>query len=321
MNGFIYKITNRVNNKVYIGQTHHTVEYRWKQHIRNYNIEKRQQPLYKAFAKHGLDNFSIEAIEEVPIEKLDEREIYWISKYNSFKEGYNATIGGSGGRIYYWTDNKYEEIRTLYLSGFTSKKIADLYNVNATTILDILHQLNIKTNKNPLSMNAQEREEFIKDYQTGVSLKELGRRYNTDKETVKRFLIKNGVCLRVKSQILKDENLMNSLIEDFLNGVPSKQLEEKYHSDIRTIKKILTQHGLNSKSVTKKTKKGRLFLGDSECLELIRLFNKGYSKKSLAEKFNINITTVYAILKRYNIDYIKYNRSTSVQPPQLKEEG
>lgn len=48
-------------------------------------------------------------------------------------------------------------------------------------------------------MNAQERESFIQDYKTGVSLKELASRYNTDKETVKRFLVKHNVDLKIRS--------------------------------------------------------------------------------------------------------------------------
>jgi hypothetical protein len=91
--------------------------------VKNFNIEHRQQPLYCAFAKYGLENFEVTTIEEVNVTQLDEREIYWIAKYDSFNKGYNATIGGSGGRIHYWTDEKYEEIRTLYLSGYTAYKI------------------------------------------------------------------------------------------------------------------------------------------------------------------------------------------------------
>ena len=67
MNGFIYKITNRVNNKMYIGQTRFTVEHRFKQHIKNFNIEHRSQPLYNAFAKYGIENFEVSVLEECPI--------------------------------------------------------------------------------------------------------------------------------------------------------------------------------------------------------------------------------------------------------------
>ena len=73
--------------------------------IKNYNIEHRQQALYKAFDKYGIENFTVEQVEECPVEKLDEREIYWIAYYDSFKSGYNSTLGGKSGCKYFFTDN------------------------------------------------------------------------------------------------------------------------------------------------------------------------------------------------------------------------
>jgi hypothetical protein len=44
--------------------------------------------------KYGIENFFVEKIEECEEDRLDEREIYWIQKYNSFNDGYNSTLGG-----------------------------------------------------------------------------------------------------------------------------------------------------------------------------------------------------------------------------------
>lgn len=319
MKGFIYKITNRVNNKVYIGQTHFTVEHRWKQHIRNYNIEHRKQPLYKAFDKYGLDNFYIEPIEEVESEELDKREMYWIAYYNSFKEGYNANIGGTG-KIYTWTDNQYEEIRSLYLSGFTTKKIAELYKVSAYTIIGILKSMNIKLRRNPMDMNAYEAQELIRDYTTGFTLTTLAKRYNTDRETIKRFLISKGVDIRKKSQILNNPELIKNLINDFLSGKRYTDLEETYHTDTRTIKRILVINGINIKAYRglRQTVKGAFCLTDEQCLEAIKDYNSKISVKDIAKKYKIHVTTVYELLKRYNVKCNRYNHSKSVQV--LKED-
>jgi hypothetical protein len=54
-------------------------------------------PLYRAFSKYGIDNFSIEEIEQCDSDKIDEREIYWIDYFNSYRKGYNCTAGGEGG--------------------------------------------------------------------------------------------------------------------------------------------------------------------------------------------------------------------------------
>ena len=94
--GYIYKITNNINNKCYVGKTERTIQARWSEHIRP-SKWKLDLPLYRAFSKYGIDNFSIEEIEECDNAILDEREIYWIDYFNAYREGYNCTIGGEGG--------------------------------------------------------------------------------------------------------------------------------------------------------------------------------------------------------------------------------
>lgn len=313
MNGYIYKITNKVNNKVYIGQTRYTIESRWRQHCKNYNFEHRPQPLYKAFEKYGLDNFTVETIEEVQVEKLDEREMYWIAYYDSFKNGYNATLGGQGGKTLIWTDDKYEDIRTLYLSGFTCKKISELYNVSRWTIEQILKSLDVKLRRHPLDMNAQEANEFIENYKQGFSLTELAKRYNTDRETVKRFLLKKNVDLRNHSLILKDEKLQQKMIDDFLNGVPYRDLEKTYHSDSRTLQRILVRHNIDLK--LKRGVRNDLKLSSEQQLEIIKLYNqKVLTLKQIANKFNLDVSTIYITLERCGIKCRRYNISKSVQP-------
>ena len=76
---FIYKITNDVNEKVYIGKTLRSVEKRWKEHIQDSKREHTEnRPLYRAMNKYGIDNFHIETIEECSDELVEEREVFWI---------------------------------------------------------------------------------------------------------------------------------------------------------------------------------------------------------------------------------------------------
>lgn len=88
----IYKITNNLNNKCYIGQSL-IIEERWKEHKRN--AWNKITPLYKAIRKYGLKNFTFSIIEECDSELLNDREKYWISYYNSFNNGYNNNKGGN----------------------------------------------------------------------------------------------------------------------------------------------------------------------------------------------------------------------------------
>lgn len=93
----IYKITNTLNNKCYIGQSIN-IENRWKQHIYESKNLRRHYKIHLALSEFGIENFTFEVLEECPLDTnvLNERERYWIKYYNSFEEGYNATKGGQG---------------------------------------------------------------------------------------------------------------------------------------------------------------------------------------------------------------------------------
>ena len=93
----VYKITNKINNKIYIGQTIQRVNKRFSAHIRNSKKPKPNMLIARAIKRYGEKNFFIEEIEKCnSIKQLNEREIYWIKKLNSKnrKIGYNLTDGG-----------------------------------------------------------------------------------------------------------------------------------------------------------------------------------------------------------------------------------
>ena len=74
---YIYKITNIINNKLYIGKTVSTIEKRFTEHIKQSKITQTQKrPLYNAINKYGIENFVIEIIEECDTREVNEREKY-----------------------------------------------------------------------------------------------------------------------------------------------------------------------------------------------------------------------------------------------------
>lgn len=92
----IYKITNKINGKIYIGQSVNITK-RWNTHKRRAFIPSKEYDkyLYRAFRKYGLENFSFEVEEECLKEELSEKENYYILLYhsNDDKYGYNETTG------------------------------------------------------------------------------------------------------------------------------------------------------------------------------------------------------------------------------------
>ena len=107
-NYVIYLITNKINGKIYIGQTKNL-----KRRITDHFKKKSEKiistsKLYKAIEKYGKDNFDIKIIDKCTKNDVDEREIYWISYYDSTnsKIGYNITPGGNKGPEHVGCDNK-----------------------------------------------------------------------------------------------------------------------------------------------------------------------------------------------------------------------
>lgn len=90
----IYKITNKITNKAYIGQSIQ-IEERFKEHKNPINWQREKgKKLYQDFIKFGLNNFVFEVLEECEVYLLNEKEQYWISYYNTYPNQYNMTPGG-----------------------------------------------------------------------------------------------------------------------------------------------------------------------------------------------------------------------------------
>ena len=136
--GYIYKITTTQSNKVYIGQTTNSLEYRFAEHKKNAKLGIKYH-LYNAIRKYGEDTFNIELIEQCDNQDLDNREKYWISYYNSYNNGYNMTIGGEGNRIY---DD--EEIVELYKKLGTQRKVSEVLGCHVSTVKKACRAHNVK---------------------------------------------------------------------------------------------------------------------------------------------------------------------------------
>lgn len=138
---YIYKITNTVNGKVYIGKTMLTVKERWREHCKDSIKERcKDRPLYRAMRKYGKDRFTIEQLEECDEKVLSDREIYWIDQYRSFRCGYNATLGG-GGKSYI----DYDKIVDTYQKIGNQREVARTLKVDTETVRKALEFRHVET--------------------------------------------------------------------------------------------------------------------------------------------------------------------------------
>lgn len=145
MFGFIYIITNSINDKVYIGQTIQSLKDRWYEHCRK-GCSKNEADMHikRAILKYGKENFRIKELEKCKVEDLDEREIYYISLYDSYVKGYNNTKGGkSGAKPLKLNAEQQELCIELYKLGFSFRDIAKEFNVDKKTIKHIIEVANI----------------------------------------------------------------------------------------------------------------------------------------------------------------------------------
>lgn len=182
MRGFIYKITNTINGKSYIGQTIQNVKERFYQHCATKCSQAiLNMVIHKAINKYGKSNFTIEVIEEVESTNLNDRERYWIRYYDSYNNGYNSTEGGQDG-IKLFKNLDTESIVREYKSGKSLREIGRLFNVDKQTIKDLLvrNNINLRTTRT-YKLSQKDREDIIKDLSLGLSRKEIISKWHISK--------------------------------------------------------------------------------------------------------------------------------------------
>lgn len=167
--GYIYLITNKINNKKYVGKTTQSIEKRWQEHISDSKREKCEiRPLYRAIRKYGIENFTIKEIEKCNTDNLSEKEKYWIQYYNTYEDGYNATLGGDGKILL-----DYDEIIKTYLITHNASEVARTLNCSIDSVYKILKVNDIQISsaaeiaKNNLSKRIAQYDKkgnFIKEY-------------------------------------------------------------------------------------------------------------------------------------------------------------
>jgi group I intron endonuclease len=138
----IYKITNKINGKFYIGKTKN-IERRWNEHLSL--VGKKRHPPYDSILYYGKENFIIEIVDKADSYLINDLEKAWIKKTDSINKGYNICEGGNGGDTFTKRSNESKDTTRKKIS--ESSKIVNSKNIEK-------HRENTKNLwKNPLYAN------------------------------------------------------------------------------------------------------------------------------------------------------------------------
>lgn len=204
--GKIYLISNNVNDKLYVGQTIQTLKKRFNGHCCYSKSDRSANMLIKrAIHKYGRDKFHITLLEECPQDKMNEREAYWISFYDSYNKGYNLTKGGQESN--YFNLHRLEDtIDTKKFSDYIiefkplASEVASHFGISKCSVYNLIERLNnpnlVLSSYNPRKAKSIEnidKEELKKLYLEGWSILDLVKKYHIRKNKISRYLKDSGI--------------------------------------------------------------------------------------------------------------------------------
>lgn len=203
---YIYKFTNKVNGKVYVGQTNDIVKRKRGHKSTAFNSKSKDYnlPFHNALRKYGWENFDFEILEEIDDafgrEYLNEREKFFIVNEKSLinENGYNLTIGGEGcakpkktfeecvacSKLF--SLKEVLDIQSMLIEGYSFSEILIKYSKLTKSFLSNINLgLNFKNDKltYPLAIEhtkftKETKEKIIEEIKSGVSYKEISSKYN-----------------------------------------------------------------------------------------------------------------------------------------------
>lgn len=288
----VYKITNLINNKMYIGVTERSLLERFKQH--SYNSNK--TALGNAMIKYGINNFQIDLLEETTNrEEMFRKEIYYIELYDTYKSGYNMTLGGEGSKTVEVPDNLVVETYLLYKS---SDKTAKTLNISGNSVLRILKANNIKLfGSGPENSKRVSSEEVVKQYSQNNSITTTAKILGINRSTVHRKL--QEVEVPTDGYRLGTE-LESEIVKQYIQNQQSViDISRIYGINRKTISRILKIHGVlveanrTGKKITAIFSEGnqKEFVSQSECAKYLikQKLVPQTCKKYVAEKIGVAI--------------------------------
>ena len=141
MLGSIYCITNKITGEQYVGQTIHSIYYRFGQHVDEAMRRNSSKKIHQNIRDYGERNFIVEELEECEDSLLLERERFWIQQKNTYHNGLNENLGGQGNiKI---LEKDYPKIIDFYLKEKNHALTCSTFKISKDVIKNILIKANI----------------------------------------------------------------------------------------------------------------------------------------------------------------------------------
>lgn len=299
----IYYIKHKETGKTYIGQTVQPLEQRMRQHLAgNTEIDRALQSL-------GIHSFDYGVIEQCKSEELDEKEIYYIAKYNTYYNGYNNQLGGrkTGQNKY---DSIIENIRQDYINGMSMIDLNIKYRIKSESIRYFVKDLNRQVEKE-YTFDSKIIIGYTKDWQRiGVfeSIKEALRFVNNQRQkegkpvvdernfyrTIKTACTKNGIASGYRWQYAEDVFYnglqFNSSIDkqNYIIGLNCECKDNIWYTVKNKNKTMYIKNSNHKEDNNTSTNYKETKINKEEFMTI----SHNYTARQLAEKYNCTVASV-----------------------------
>lgn len=335
----IYIIKNIINNKVYIGQSVDS-EYRFRKHkeaaLRNKKYDG-VSALHNAMRKYGIDKFYYEVLEH-QIEDYNEKEIFWIEKYNSkIPNGYNIADGGNwyphqSGIYYHSAAIKNEETLNYIYEEllYTKKSLTDIGKENNIDhgVIWRINNGQSYANKNftyplrEINISKEKLKRIVYDLKnTDLSYTEICQNYGISKQSLiginsgKRFF-QDYLDYPIRRVAFSGNGANKDEVQKIKDDLISKkykriELAKKYNCSCNTINRINKGISYFDKNLVYPLCRFNNELEESELREIEHLLiDTNISINKIAEQFSISTATIKRInkgeTKKYFNSLLKY---------------
>ena len=221
MYGIIYLLTNKVNGKIYVGQTIQKLNKRWRGHVcKSRNPKENSTPVLCAIRKYGEENFDRKILctawNKNQLNKLEENYTILLQS-NISSIGYNIAIGACVRgepreratrkqkgvfSCKFRTDIDTKELVRLYKSGTLIKQMQTMFKASRCLIEGRLKNSGIPL-KDPREKVINDEDQICKEYASGLTLREVGDKRSLDYHIIRRVVTKNKIPIRPKTETFK----------------------------------------------------------------------------------------------------------------------